>query len=164
MDVYDDRVEIVNPGGLPQGLDQRDFGKLSVRRNLIIADLFHRMGKVERIGSGIGRMQDILRASRLKPPQFEITNFFRVIFYRNPEYSLKRLPDEKTEKAGKTRVKTVEKIRQILKDNPTTTIPEISRMTGLTIKGVEWNIKELKKRKLIKRIGPDKGGHWEILG
>jgi len=51
--VFDDRVEVENPGGLPSGLSPLDFGKISMRRNLLIADLFHRMGKVERIGSGI---------------------------------------------------------------------------------------------------------------
>ncbi len=42
----DERVEIENPGGLPDGITKRDFGKSSVRRNPVIADLFHRMGKV----------------------------------------------------------------------------------------------------------------------
>ncbi|WP_347275536.1 ATP-binding protein [Candidatus Kuenenia sp.] len=39
--IFDDRVEIENPGGLPDGITKRDFGKSSVRRNPIIADLFH---------------------------------------------------------------------------------------------------------------------------
>ncbi|KAB2834019.1 MAG: hypothetical protein F9K48_07180, partial [Candidatus Brocadia sp.] len=59
--IYDDRVEIENPGGLPEGITKRDFGKSSVRRNPIIADLFHRMGKVERMGSGIERMRELMR-------------------------------------------------------------------------------------------------------
>jgi len=46
VNVYDDRVEIVNPGGLPSGLTKENFGKESVRRNPIIADLFHRMPPV----------------------------------------------------------------------------------------------------------------------
>ena len=29
-------------------------------------------------------------------------------------------------------------------------------------KGVEWNLKTLKDEGVIKRIGPDKGGHWEV--
>ena len=34
--IYDDSVDIISPGGLPRGLDKKDFGKLSVRRNQII--------------------------------------------------------------------------------------------------------------------------------
>jgi ATP-dependent DNA helicase RecG len=96
-------VEIVNPGGLPSGLDSKDFGIMSVRRNLIIGDLFHRMGKVEWVGSGIGRMWDFMRAAKLEPPKFEITNFFRVIFYRDPHYSLKKSGQEAGKKGGQKR-------------------------------------------------------------
>src|SRR3989304_5254635 len=96
--IYDDRVEIENPGGLPDGITKRDFGKSSVRRNPIIADLFHRMGKVERMGSGIERMRELMRDAGLKEPVFEMDAFFRVTFYRDPRYSLKadKEPAEKT--------------------------------------------------------------------
>ena len=40
VEVYDDRVEIVNPGGLLKGLSVRDLGTVSIRRNELIADLF----------------------------------------------------------------------------------------------------------------------------
>ena len=40
VEVYDDRVEIVNPGGLPKGLSVRELGTVSIRRNELIADLF----------------------------------------------------------------------------------------------------------------------------
>ena len=93
INVFDDRVEIVNPGGLPSGITSKNFGKESMRRNLIIADLFHRMGKVERLGSGIGKMRKLMKQSGLKEPVFESDTFFRAIFYRNPEYALKRVPE-----------------------------------------------------------------------
>lgn len=44
--------------------------------------------------------------------------------------------------------------------NPYVTYNELSVITGKTIR---VHINKLKKMKLIKRIGPDKGGHWEIL-
>lgn len=87
--VFDDRVEIENPGGLVEGMAKRDFGKSSVRRNPILADLFHRMDKVERMGTGINRMRTLTIEAGLKEPVFEMDSFFRAIFYRNPRYSLK---------------------------------------------------------------------------
>jgi ATP-dependent DNA helicase RecG len=39
VEIFDDRVEIYNPGGLPKGLSPRDFGKRSVCRNPLIASL-----------------------------------------------------------------------------------------------------------------------------
>src|SRR4030067_3286893 len=47
------------------------------------------MGKVERMGSGIERMRELMRDAGLKEPVFEMDAFFRVTFYRDPRYSLK---------------------------------------------------------------------------
>ncbi|MGA1795329.1 MAG: ATP-binding protein [bacterium] len=57
VEVFDDRVEIINPGGLPKGLSIQDLGRVSIRRNELIADLFFRLHKVERIGMGILKMK-----------------------------------------------------------------------------------------------------------
>ena len=163
VDVYDDRVEIVNPGGLPHGLDKRDFGKFSVRRNLILADLFHRMGKVERIGSGIKRMKDMLRAANLEPPKFEVTTFFKAIFYRNPEYSLKgaKLGAEKGRE--KSKEKSKEKILRLMIQNHAITTQELSETLSLSTAGVEKAIRTLKRQKKLRRVGSDRGGRWEVL-
>ena len=39
----------------------------------------------------------------------------------------------------------------------------ISAMHSMTIKGIEWNINDLKEKGLLKRIGPDKGGNWKVM-
>ena len=180
--IYDDRVEIENPGGLPDGITKRDFGKSSVRRNPIIADLFHRMGKVERMGSGIERMRELMRDAGLKEPVFEMDAFFRVTFYRDPRYSLKadKESGEKTmekglvEKGGgkaeKIRRKLGEKlgenekrILEIINKNKFITIPELSKTLDISTTAVENNLAKLKVKNILKRIGPDKGGHWEIV-
>jgi len=66
----------------------------------------------------------------------------------------------------KTREKTVEKTREkiinLMRENPHITVKEIVRETGLSRRGVEWNISKLKKKNTIKRIGPARGGHWEV--
>jgi len=57
----------------------------------------------------------------------------------------------------------VEKILHIIKKNPHITQNELAVMTGLTRRGVEWNLSKLKDRGLIRREGADKGGYWVIL-
>jgi len=42
-------------------------------------------------------------------------------------------------------------------------INELAEIVGISQKGVEWQISKLKKEGRIKRIGPDKGGHWEAI-
>ena len=59
-------------------------------------------------------------------------------------------------------VETLGKIHETIIDNPIVT-REYLKVTDLFIRGVEWNLARLKKEGKIKRIGPDKGGHWEII-
>ncbi|MBL7073562.1 MAG: putative DNA binding domain-containing protein [Candidatus Omnitrophica bacterium] len=177
VEVYDDRVVIVNPGGVPSGITKLNFGKESIRRNLVIADLFHRMGMVERVGSGIKKMRDLMNEAGLKEPVFETENFFRVIFPRDPRYSLKReMPGmvgskglgkgwEKGlgERVGRKLGKNERCILVAMLENKNVTIQELSGLMGISTTAVENNIKKLKRKKIIKRVGPAKGGHWEVI-
>ena len=63
----------------------------------------------------------------------------------------------------KVREKTREKILRLIRENPEITTSELAEKSGVTPKGVEWNIGKLKKEGFIKRVGPDKGGHWEVI-
>jgi len=62
-----------------------------------------------------------------------------------------------------TRETTRERILVAIKANPTATALELSKLLNLTAKGVEWNLRKLKNEGLLKRVGPDFGGHWEVL-
>jgi ATP-dependent DNA helicase RecG len=121
------------------------------------------MGKVERIGSGIKRMKDMLRAANLEPPKFEVTTFFKAIFYRNPEYSLKgaKLGAEKGRE--KSKEKSKEKIIRLMIQNHAITTQELSETLSLSTAGVEKAIRTLKKQKKLRRVGSDRGGRWEVL-
>lgn len=59
IDIYDDRMEIYSPGGMPDGsmIQDRDpFTVASTRRNPVLADVFNRLGYMERKGSGFGKI------------------------------------------------------------------------------------------------------------
>ena len=86
--------------------------------------------------------------------QFEVTTFFKAIFYPNPEYSLKA--------TQKTREKTREKILRIIRENPMITVLELAQKLEISPKGIEWNLTKAKKEGLLRRVGPDKGGRWEV--
>jgi len=80
--IFDDRVEISSPGGLPKPLTIKDLGRISKRRNDTIADLFSRLEYVEKLGTGINKMRSWMKESGLKAPVIEVNGFFRVTFYR----------------------------------------------------------------------------------
>lgn len=166
VEVYDDRVEIVNPGGLPKGLSVRDFGAVSIRRNELIADLFFRLQKVERIGMGIQKMKDAMVAAGLREPIFESDTFFRAIFHRSPELALKKEHDvtEKGfgEKFKGSSEKSSEKILAILRVQKMASAREIAKVLGLTPRAVEKQIAVLRATGRLRRVGPAKGGYWEV--
>jgi ATP-dependent DNA helicase RecG len=167
VEVYDDRVQIVNPGGLPKGLTLKRFGSMSIRRNEIIADLFSRLDKVERLGSGIQKMRKAMADAGLPEPEFDPNGFFSAIFRRSPEFALKQTRGETAQKTGmetgkKTRVKTGNKILDLIRAHPDITATEMAEALGLTANGVRWNIARMKADGVLSRVGPDKGGHWEI--
>ncbi|MBD3271181.1 MAG: winged helix-turn-helix transcriptional regulator [Elusimicrobia bacterium] len=166
VNVFDDRVEIVNPGGLPSGLTKENFGKESVRRNPIIADLFHRMRKVERVGSGIGRMREFMKQAGLKEPVFESYTFFRAVFYRNPEYALKQISEISRKSIQKTSRKypeNIQKIIDVISENPNISMRELMQKLDLTEGSIRHHLFSLKKKGILKRIGPDKGGYWKVI-
>ena len=66
------------------------------------------------------------------------------------------------ESREKSRGKSREKILSLLRSNPTLTQSSLARHLGLSVKAIEKNIRILKDAQRLRRIGPDKGGHWEV--
>ena len=49
-----------------------------------------------------------------------------------------------------------------MKENPEVTIPIMAETLRLTTRAVEKNVAKLQAKGIVKRVGPDKGGHWEV--
>jgi ATP-dependent DNA helicase RecG len=60
--------------------------------------------------------------------------------------------------------KTSGKILLLLKDNPASSIPELAEKLGKSERTIERAVQELRLSGLLKRIGPAKGGYWEVVG
>jgi ATP-dependent DNA helicase RecG len=82
VDIFDNRVEISNPGGLPKGLKPENFGKHSVARNSLVSALLHRCNYIEKAGTGVQRMRDAMKEAGLLEPTFEFSGFFTIILRR----------------------------------------------------------------------------------
>ena len=62
-----------------------------------------------------------------------------------------------------TTQKTTQKIIELIKDNNEISIEEIAQKCGIKRDGVNYHIKRLKLKGILRRVGGDKGDHWEIL-
>ncbi|KYG83724.1 AlbA family DNA-binding domain-containing protein [Roseivirga echinicomitans] len=82
VEVFDDMIEISNPGGLPKGLSEKDFGKKSLARNPNICALLNQANYIEKMGTGISRMRKLMQKGNLPEIQFEYSEFFSLRFSR----------------------------------------------------------------------------------
>lgn len=72
VSVFDDRLEVSSPGALCRGLTLKDALKgRSKPRNKVIAEVFSRMGIIEKWGTGLQRIVDLAKQEGLKEPVFE---------------------------------------------------------------------------------------------
>ena len=72
---------------LTSAISPSEFGTKSHSRNPLIFGLFVRIKLVEQVGSGIGRMKDVLKKAKLPTPEFKMDGMFTVVFNRVKEKS-----------------------------------------------------------------------------
>ena len=82
--VFKDRVVIASPGGLPEGMSERDLGTKSVPRNPLLYSMLARMGLVGGIGSGIRRMKSLCREYGVLEPRIEVSGSEVTTTFRRP--------------------------------------------------------------------------------
>jgi len=92
--IFDDRVEISNPGGLLPGMNINKLDGHHASRNQRICEIFHQTKDMEKYGTGIGKMKKLMKKHGLEEPEFsEEGDFFVVKFYGPGENILDLVSD-----------------------------------------------------------------------
>lgn len=156
IELFADRIEISNPGGLVSGIPKNEFGKRSLSRNPLIFGLFERIRMVEQIGSGIVRMRDLMADAKLTPPEFTMDGMFTVTFRR--PYDFENWVENWLEKLTDNRVKI---LREIHRNNRIST-RKLEQKISVSVSAIDNSIDVLKELGLLERVGSDKGGYWKI--
>ena len=159
-------------------------------KNPIIANFFHQVRLADELGSGVRNLYHYVKIYSNAEPEFDEDDVFRLIVPLNDEYSADRaftgeLSQTKTtqetvektvektvvesgtensaelgEKLGERRLKIVE----LVSTNAKVSISELADKVGISQTAIENNLRWLKMQGIIRRVGPDKGGHWEVIG
>ena len=153
IEIFKNKLIISNPGGLVKWLKPEDFGKFSRTRNQLIAELLSKTKYVEKIGSGIHRMQDAMKKANLPKLVFDYNHSFVITLFDE-----KKSIEKVGEKVGEIEIII---LKTILKNNKVT-YAEMAKAIKISEKSVFKNIAKLKQKGFLKRIGSDKGGYWEI--
>lgn len=157
IDIYDDRMEIYSPGGMPDGSMIQDRDPLTVpstRRNPVLADVFNRLGYMERKGSGFGKIisgyEFQINYNESKRPSFRSDRYQFTVVMPNLNYDVPQdVPQDKLD------AQIVDMIR---KDNKIST-EKIAISLGVSSKTIKRHIKEMDN---VSYIGRGFSGHWEI--
>ena len=154
IELFDDRVEVSNPGGLTSAIAPDEFGTKSHSRNPLIFGLFERLDLVERIGSGIMRIIDSMLLAGNPQPVFKTKGIFTVILSRATSTRTQLKVENET---------TRERIIEMIRNNPKIVTRTIAETLEISLKGVEYHLAKLQKEGILERIGSKKAGSWKLL-
>ena len=153
--VFDNRIEIINPGCLYGGLQVEDI-KLGVsrQRNPKMADLAAKTMIYRGLGSGIIRV--MREDANIDFTNEESANQFKVTIWRTIQKA-----NSTTQKELDT---TQKKVLNYLTSNPKATRVEVANALGdISEDGVKFIIGKLQQKGLLKRVGGRKHGEWQVL-
>jgi ATP-dependent DNA helicase RecG len=158
INIFDDRIEISNPGGLPAGLTKEYFGKRSVRRNPITYRLLRDCKFVEGLGTGVPKMINEMRKSGLRDPEFHFEGGFFVVILRNARSMIK--PIEGMKDLNNRQMLAIEYLRQ----NKTIKSKTYANMNNVSLPVAIKDLNELVKFKYVKKVGSFRGAYYVLTG
>jgi ATP-dependent DNA helicase RecG len=153
--IYDDRLTIWNPGGLPLGITMDDLFKPhgSVLRNKGIGAVLYDMGLIEQWGSGIGKMLKFCSLAGIPVPHFEEYQSGFLVEFRKNIYT-----EEYLRKLGLNE-------RQInavafLKEKGKISNKDYRKLSGLSDEGARKDLNELIEKNIVESKGKGRSIHY----
>lgn len=149
IEMFDDRVEVTNPGALLPVV-AKNFGRKSLSRNPLVFGLFTRMHLVEHIGSGIPRMRKAMLDAGLHEPTFDTEGMFTVTFQRplkRDNISLNHLQ---------------EKLIQLVAQKPNLSMDQIGKELGIGRTSVYKVVRSLRDLGILEHVGRRSDGKWVV--
>ena len=141
VSMFDDRIDIVSPGGLPSGITEEEYlsGKLSVLRNRNLANVFYRLGFVEIFGTGITRIKQLYAEALIKPDVEVSENAIKIvlpIFEKNADLTEDEIVVYKL--LSKTMLKPISEVAPYVpfgKSKTTKLLKEMCQKGVITVEG-----------------------------
>jgi ATP-dependent DNA helicase RecG len=175
--MYDDHLEITNPGEFHFGITPESLRTPHASRpwNPIIASVLHRAGVIERWGSGALNIVDWCREGGTPAPAWSqnartvVVTFLPLPAIPEPPAGKRRTGSGKSsvkssvKSSAKGSVKSSVRILRYLQANRVATLPEVAARLGLTKRAIEMQVRKLREAGRLQRVGPDKGGHWQVV-
>ena len=140
-------------------------------KNPTIASFFRNIGFADQLGSGTRKMFKYGKLYSGVEPKFIEDDVFCIIQPLNENYSFdadnERGGQGTTQKSSqkssqKGSQKSSQKILSLITENTQITTQEMADLLNISRRAVAKQLANLQTEGIVKRVGPDKGGHWEI--
>ena len=164
--IYDDRVEIVNPGRLPNGItpDNIKTSHESKPYNPVIAGVLYRTAWLESWGSGVTRMVDACKAKNLPEPYYEIRPDSVAIVFRYKEVDCtSNCGNDCGNDCGIHLSDRQLIIISALLKNGKETARHLAGMLGVSQRSIEGDLSFLRKNGYIEKETSDNRSPWVVL-
>jgi ATP-dependent DNA helicase RecG len=162
--IFDDRIEIVSPGGIPKGLSLQEVRGMHIPRNAILCERFHDIGEMEEYGTGLKKMENLMIAHGLNKPIISPTrNLFRIIFNGPGDKILDLTPDvpeEDTIDLSHLNERQIEALRLMVNKGRKFTTEKYVKTFGVSKKTAIRDFKKLRETNLVTKIGVKKGAFY----
>jgi ATP-dependent DNA helicase RecG len=179
-------LEILNAGGLYGNARPENFPSVNDYRNPLVASAMKTLGYVNMFNRGVGQVQTDLKENGNQPAEFNVNliTAFKVDVKVSQSYTNEAggknggdvvenivekdlndvaKPSDVVENVVEYKENVVENILASISKNSTISTKKLAAMCSLSERQVQRIMTKLKEQGVIRRIGPDKGGHWEII-
>lgn len=158
ISIFTNRIEILSHGGLAIDQDESGFySGSSLPVNEVLASIFLQLRISERSGRGVPKIVSIYGKESIIIEKNRIT--VTIPFNKINVNSFEIVSDKVYHKVTN---KTEDSIIAIIRDNPNITVNQLMIKTSLSEPGVKKNLKQLKEKGIIERVGSNKTGYWKI--
>jgi ATP-dependent DNA helicase RecG len=159
VEVYSDRVEVISPGQLHRAITVADLYKKheSFATNPRIARAMYQVKYIEKFGTGFTDLLDGCKSAGLPVPDvIDDGAWFTLTIWRKVGKGSQKGSQKSSQKSS-------QKILDALRQDPNISTMELAEQIGISRRAVAKHIAALQASGALRRIGPDKGGHWEVV-
>ena len=116
------------------------------------------------MSNGVAEEQEVESSQKTVNRSYKSSEKTEISSEKRPSGSEKiKIGSEKTEVSSEKKQKSSEKILIMISKTSAITTEQMAARLGISTRAVEKHLSNLKAKGLLRRIGPDKGGHWEVV-
>jgi len=176
--IFDHHYVVESPGILPGMVRIDNIRQMHFSRNPKIAEFMREYKLVKEFGEGVDRMFREMAEAGNPAPEYKQVEFMVKVkltsALRDEDETIVKTGEKSTQKNAQKREKwpekwperwpeNAQKILDVLSSDKSTTIARLEEELNLGHTTLKKILREMQNENMIRRVGPDKGGHWEVI-